>query len=230
MHPIVSECHYSRERSSSTWSDWRISITAHARLSDIGCCRSEDDLRPKVTLLAIFFLAASGVALADGAPSAVPNVTGSTVPAWVFYWVLGLASTAGAGLLLVIKLLWDRADKRSGLSEVERNQLDQLYYWHAQKDDDQIPLWYTPRSWVSLIQGLQRDHAAVRSLLTKIVEQHDGVNTDLRQQLRERLETHDRLHTKMLRLAVRVQQAVEALAGLPAPSIENEFNDHDEVN
>lgn len=175
-------------------------------------------------IIALIILLA-GVALAQGGPSAAPHVPGDTVPAWVFYWVLGLASAIGAGLLLVIKVLWDKADKTSGLSEDERNKLNQLYEWHSKVDDDQVPLWYTPRSWVAMIKTLQQDHAAVRGLLTRITEQHDGVNADLRAQLRERLELHDRLHEKMLRLAIRVQQAVEALAGLAPPAIEDALDD-----
>lgn len=173
----------------------------------------------------IAFLALTGAALAQGSPSPTPQVPGATVPSWVFYWVLGLASLFGAALLTVIKILWDKADKKSGLSEDERNKLNQLYQWHSRVDDDQVPLWYTPRSWVQLIQSLQQDHAAVKQLLARITEQHDTVNADLRQQLRERLEIHDRLHAKMLRLAIRVQQAVEALAGLETPSIENVLDD-----
>jgi hypothetical protein len=158
----------------------------------------------------------------------MPSVPGSTVPSWVFYWVLGLASFFGVALLTVIKILWDKTDRTSGLSEDERNKLNQLYTWHSKVDDDQVPLWYTPRSWVTLIRSLQQDHASVKGLLTRIVEQHDEVNSDLRQQLRERLERHDRLQAKTLRLAIRVQQAVEAIAGLERPAIEDELNDDDD--
>jgi len=180
----------------------------------------------RYTILFCALLLSSGdLALAQGSPSATPSVPGDTVPAWVFYWVLGLASSAGAALLLVIKILWDKATKTSALSETERNQLQQLYSWHDQKDADQVPLWYTPRSWVDLISALRQDHSAVKGLLTRLVEQHDGVTSDLRQQLRERLELHDRLHVKMLKLAVRVQQAVEALAGLSPPIIEDSLDD-----
>jgi hypothetical protein len=146
----------------------------------------------------------------------------------VFYWVLGLATFFGAVLLTIIKILWGEARKKSGLSEEERNKLNQLYTWHDKVDDDQIPLWYTPRSWVNLIKGLQGDHAAVKGLLTRIVEQSDGITADLREQLRERLELHDRQQAKMLKLAVRVQQAIEALAGLAPPSIESLLGDDDD--
>lgn len=166
--------------------------------------------------------------LAQSAPSPTPQPPGNTVPAWVFYWVLGLATFFGGALLTVIKILWERGNRVSGLSEDERNKLNQLFIWHNRVDDDQIPLWYTPRSWVNLIQGLQKDHASVKHLLTRIVEQNDGVTADLRQQLKARLETHDRLHVKMLKLAVRVQQAVEALAGLEPPSIEPDLDDGEE--
>lgn len=185
-------------------------------------------MKSKVTLIAASLLVCTSIAHAQGAPSVTPQVPDVSVPSWVFYWVLGLASAGGAGLMLVIKILWDKADKTSGLSEVERNQLHRLFDWHNQKDTDQVPLWYLPRSWLEHIQGLRNDHTAVKILLTRLVEQNDGINADLRQQIRERLELHDRLHTKMLKLAVRVQQAVEALAGLGPPSIETTL-DEDEV-
>ena len=183
----------------------------------------------KITILTIIsILALEGLALAQGTPSPTPSVPGDTVPTWVFYWVLGLGTFFGGILLLIIRILWSEARKKSALSEEERNQLHLLYEWHNQKDDDQVPLWYTPRSWVSLIRGLQADHASVKELLTRIVEQGDGINSDLRQQLRERLEQHDKQNSKMLKLAVRVQQAVEALAGLERPSIESAFEDDDD--
>jgi hypothetical protein len=145
----------------------------------------------------------------------------------VFYWVLGLATLFAATLLTIIKILWAEARKTSGLSEDERSKLNQLYTWHDKVDDDQVPLWYTPRSMVSLIKGLQGDHAAVKTLLTKIADQSDGITSDLREQLRERLEAHDRQQSKMLKLAVRVQQAIEALAGLAPPSIEPLLDDEE---
>lgn len=181
-----------------------------------------------VILLAV--LAAAGFAYAQGSPSATPQVPGNTVPTWVFYWVLGLASLFCGILLTIIKILWDKADKKSGLSEEERNRLNQLFEWHNKVDDDQVPLWYTPRSWVTLIQSLHQDHAAVKNLLAKIVEQNDQVNAELRQQVREGQARHDQLYAKMLRLAVRVQQAVEALAGLEAPRIEDALDDPQESN
>ena len=184
---------------------------------------------PAVILLSLVVMAA-GVAMADSGPSVSPQVTGTTVPAWVFYWVLGLSSAIGASLLLVIKILWDKSDRKSGLSEEERNRLNQLYEWHNKVDDDQVPLWYIPRAWINLIRGLQSEHAAVKDLLTRIAEQNDGVNSELRQQVREGQARHDRLYAKMLRLAVRVQQAVEALAGLETSSVEILLDAPDEDN
>lgn len=177
------------------------------------------------TLTIVLLLATAGVALAQGAPSVTPDVPGNTVPSWVFYWVLGLTSLFGGVLLTVIKILWGEARKKSALSEDERNKLNQLFDWHSKVDDDQIPLWYTPRSWVDMVRRLQNGHATVKDFLKKIVEQNDTTNSDLRQQLKERLELHDRQQAKMLKLAVRVQQAVEALAGLEPPSIEPDLDE-----
>ncbi len=179
------------------------------------------------TACSVVVLLVPAVVLAQGAPSAAPQVPGDTVPAWVFYWVLGLVSAGSVIWTLVTKMLWERGNNISGLSAEERNQLKLLFDWHNQRDEDQIPLWYTPRSWVILIKGLQNDHAAVRGLLTRIVEQGDGVNADLRQQLKDRLDMYDKQQSKMLKLAVRVQQAVEALAGLARPSIETTIDDDD---
>jgi hypothetical protein len=169
-----------------------------------------------------------GVVFAQGAPSATPDVPGSTVPAWVFYWVLGLVSVGSIIWAAVTKVLWDRGNKASTLNENERGWLRQLYHWHKPVDDDQIPLWYIPRSWLDLLQNLREDHAAFKPLLTRLVEQHDGINADLRAQIKERLELHDRQQTKMLKLAVRVQRAVETLAGLEKPEIESALGDTDE--
>jgi len=183
-------------------------------------------LKLLATTIAVI-LCFGSVVLAQGAPSVTPSVPADSVPTWVFYWVLGLASFFGAVLLLIIRILWSEARKKSCLSEDERNKLNQLFDWHSKVDDDQVPLWYTPRSWVELIRSLQQDHASVKGLLTRLTDQHDGVNADLRHQLRERLELHDRLQAKMLKLAVRVQQAVEALAGLEPPAIESDLDDGD---
>jgi hypothetical protein len=166
-----------------------------------------------------------GFVLAQGSPSVTPSVPGDTVPSWVFYWVLGLASAVGGILLLVIRILWDRGEKKSALNEEERGQLKQLYDWHNKVDDDQVPLWYTPRSLSSLTKELQQDYMDIKSLLTKIVEQGDNVTADLRRQLKERLELHDKQQNKMLKLALRVQQAIEALAGLEPPAVEDYLDD-----
>lgn len=164
-------------------------------------------------------------ALAQGSPSPVPQVPGDSVPAWVFYWVLGLSTTVGSALILAIKSLWERSDRTSGLSADERAQLKQLYDWHNRVDGDQVPLWYVPRSWIQLIDDLKEDQIEVKRLLTRVVEQNDGINADLRQQIRDRLLAHDVQQTKMLKLAMRVQQAIEALADLTPPAIESDLDD-----
>lgn len=178
-----------------------------------------------VVLVAISTLVTATASLAQGGPSPTPQVPGDTVPTWVFYWVLGLATAVGGVLLLIIKILWDRSDRVSGLSGEERAQLKQLYDWHNRVDENQVPIWYVPRAWVSLIDSLRSDQASVRTLLAKIVDQNDVVNADLREQLKERLRAHELQQTKMLKLAVRVQQAVEALAGLTPPAIEAALDD-----
>ena len=182
----------------------------------------------------------AGVAFADGPPSPAPQVPGNTVPAWVFYWVLGLGTAGAVIWSSVTKVLWDRGseaqkatvaakEKAGALSEEEKGWLRQLYHWHKAVDDDQVPLWYIPRSWLEHIKGLKADHAAVKGLLTKLVEWNEELIADLRIQLKESRGLQAQQQTKMLKLAVRVQRAVEALAGMEAPpAVETDLNDDDE--
>lgn len=195
-----------------------------------------------IRYVAPVILLVAGVALAQGSgPSSTPNVPGDTVPSWVFYWVLGLATFIGIVWSAVTKILWDRgnsaqdkaleAEKRaSGLSESERHHLKQLFDWHNRVDDDQVPLWYVPRSWLELVRRLHDDHAHVRKQLMEIARQNEEVIADLRAQLKESRGQQAQQQTKMLKLAVRVQRAVEALAGLKPPVIEDDLNDNDNDN
>lgn len=174
----------------------------------------------------LLLLVIAGFAFAQGGgPSPTPNVPGDTVPAWVFYWVLGIATFIGIVWSAVTKILWDRGNKVSALSEEERSHLKQLYDWHNQKDDDQVPLWYVPRSWLELVRRLHNDHADVRKILMEIARQNEEVIADLRAQLKESRGMQAHQQTKMLKLAVRVQRAVEALAGLQPPAIEGDLDD-----
>jgi hypothetical protein len=182
-------------------------------------------LRNSLRWLLFVFLILSDVAFAQGAPSPVPSVPGPTVPAWVFYWVLGITSAGTVIWMGVTKILWDRGNKSTMLSEDEKGWLRQLYHWHKPVDEDQVPLWYTPRSLIEYLQTHRDDHIAIKALLTKLVEQNDDINDDLRTQIKERLELYDRQQNKMLMLAVRVQRAVEALARLGAPDVESTLGD-----
>jgi len=191
----------------------------------------------------------AGVALAQGAPSATPNVPGNTVPAWVFYWVLGLVTAGTIVWTAITKILWDRGseaqkatvaakeatlvaqEKNSVLTEEEKGWLRQLYHWHKAVDDDQVPLWYIPRSWLEHIKSLKDDHAAVKSLLTKLVEWIEERIADLREQLKDSRGLQAQQNTKMLKLAVRVQRAVEAIAGMESPpAVETDLDDQEEVS
>jgi hypothetical protein len=158
-------------------------------------------------LVILALLLMTGVALAQGSgPSPTPSVPTDTVPTWIFYWVLGIATFIAVIWAGVTKILWERGNKVSALSENERNQLQQLYTWHDKRDDDQIPLWYVPRSWLALVERLHDDHANVRKLLTDISRQNQEVIADLRAQLKESRGMQAQQQTKMLKLAVRVQR------------------------
>lgn len=182
-------------------------------------------LRFAFLLLLVF---TTGIAFAQGSPSATPQVPGTTVPSWVFYWVLGLSSAVGGALLLVIKILWDRGNRVSALSDTERGQLQQIYDLAAQKDADQIPLWYVPRKWFDQVSSLQTAQDEVRTILAEMSRQNAELIADLREQLRESRGQQAQQQTKMLKLAVRVQRCVEALAGLQTPEIEDVLGDEED--
>lgn len=178
-------------------------------------------------MFSLLLLLAGATAAEAAGLSATPNVPGNTVPSWVFIWVIGIVSAVAIVWAAITKILWDRGNQVSALSEQERNQLQQLYDWHNQRDDDQVPLWYVPRSWLALIRSLQRDHADVKSFLSEISRQNEEVIADLRKQLQESRGHQAQQHIKMLKLAVRVQRAVEALAGLQPPDIEGDLDDEE---
>lgn len=163
--------------------------------------------------------------VASAQPSVAPNVKGETVPTWVFYWVLGIGTIVLGGAGLIIRHLYA---KSSVLTEEERKWLQDVHSVVDVKDANQIPLVYSPRSLISEFQKIEGNLKEVLRLVDRLVEQGDGTVIDLREQLRARLELHDKQQNRMLRLAVRVQRAVEALAGLSAPDIEDEFDDDEE--
>ena len=193
-----------------------------------------------LTLLA--FLLTTGIVFAQGAPSTTPAVPGATVPTWVFYWVLGLSSAGGGVLLLIIKILWDRGSKAqeqtlaaqqraSVLTDEEKGWLRQLYHLTKPVDENQVPLIYTPRTWLEHIKGLKADHSSVKGLLTKLVEWNEELISDLRAQLKESRGLQAQQQTKMLKLAVRVQRAVEALASMKSPpAVEMDLDDEERTS
>ena len=196
---------------------------------------------PSIRLLPFALILLVGVAFAQGA-TPIPKVPDLTVPAWVFYWVLGLVSVGAVIWSGVTKILWDRGSeaqkatlaaqqRASVLTDEEKGWLRQLYHLSKPVDENQIPLIYTPRSWLEHIQGLKSDHASVKGLLTKLVEWNEELISDLREQLKESRGLQAQQQTKMLKLAVRVQRAVEALAGMEAaPAVEEDLDDDKEVS
>jgi hypothetical protein len=82
---------------------------------------------------------------------------GELVPAWIFYWLLGIGSVVCGGLLAGLKVLWNKlnAEDTPGLTETERTQLRDLHELHSVKDEDGVPRWYMPRQLLGTIQSLQ---------------------------------------------------------------------------
>lgn len=182
------------------------------------CGREEHHLLRLITVVSALFVSItiSGVAFAQGA-TVTPSVPGDTVPTWVFYWVLGLSTFVGSALLLVIKTLWAESRKTSILTEDERTWLREL---HQGRSD-------VPKAWSAHFDELEERLKHCHAILQQLVSLIEKDKVDLQQQLKDRLDLHDRQQSKMLRLAVRVQRAVEALAGLAPPDIESDLGDDD---
>jgi len=142
---------------------------------------------------------------------------------------LGVIILIGGIWTAITKALWTRAveaeNRRSGLTEEEKTWVRELHTWHKAFDESQVPIWYVPRSWNGLLKQLETDHDTMLGLLKKLVEQNELVIADLRDQIRECRGEQSQQQIKMLKLAVRVQRAVEALAGLKPPEIENDLSD-----
>lgn len=183
-----------------------------------------------IPILVLIFLATATVAAGDG-PSATPKPPAS-VPQWVFYWVLGLVSFFGSVGLLVIKLLWDWGKdghaQAGALTPEEKVSLAEIHAVLSLKDANQTPLVYVPRQLVKELADLAEEAEKIRVQMQRLADQHDMTVTHLRSEVNALRASHDHLQERMLRLAVRVQRAVEALAGLEAPEIEDEFNANEE--
>lgn len=171
---------------------------------------------PSLLVLAVALVCISAsVAFADPTPSVNPSAPGSTVPTWVFYWVLGIVTAGSAAWAGVTKVLWERGNKKSVLSEEERTWLRELHNMRSE----------VPKVWTDLFDEIEEALKRGETTLQQLVALVEGDKADLQRQLKERLELHDRQQAKMLKLAVRVQRAVEALAGLQAPEIEEDLDD-----
>lgn len=186
-------------------------------------------MRRVIPLALILILAVATTVAADG-PSATPKAP-ATVPQWVFYWVLGLASAVGAVGLLVIKLLWDWGKEghaqAGALTPDEKNALAEMHSVLSLKDVNQTPLVYVPRQLVKELADLADEAEKIRVETQRLARQQDQTVVDLRDEVSDLRRAYDKLQNRMLRLAVRVQRAVEALAGLEAPEIESELDDID---
>lgn len=172
----------------------------------------------------LLVLVVAGVAFAEGA-----TPTGDTVPSWVFNLASGIASVVILALVAACLALWSKLSKKSALTGEQATQLKDLHEWHDNRDDDGVLKWMVPRVWVELLHQLIQGQKVLTDMIRRLVDQNDGITDDLRQQLKDRLSLHDKQQNKMLKVALRVQRAVEALAGLETPEIEDDLVDDEET-
>jgi hypothetical protein len=132
-----------------------------------------------------------------------PYQAGDMMPTSMFYWLVGIAGTLGGGLVATIKILWGRLNKPP----------DGCIF---NKDAE---------------ASLQTFSASMKKLQTTYKETADRWNTErteLRGELAQWQNRYFRQQTKMEKLAVRVQRAVEAVAGLETPEVESDLDDVDQ--
>ena len=152
-------------------------------------------------LMAFAFIALVGHAVGqDGPPqmngsgySSPRGPSGETMPAWIFYWLLGLGSAICGSLITALKVLWNKlqaAPVPAGLTDEQETLLTAL---KLATDD--------------LVQ----------------VTKHDLAESKVR--LGEQTARNERQQDKMLKLAVRSQRAIEAVANLTSSEIEEEIDD-----
>jgi hypothetical protein len=185
----------------------------------------------KSLLLSVGLVAAlSGPALAQDGPE-IPNpITmgkgpkdGERVPAWIFYWLLGIGTAVTLGLLAALKVLWAKVDEAEipGLTEDERVMLKGLHDLVGTKNEDGVPRIYTPRTLpaeiarlTELAQGaidklekmgdakedrtvmrtaFESEKAQMRELYTGEIK---GLQTQLHQEQKERREETQQLWNK----------------------------------
>jgi hypothetical protein len=181
-------------------------------------------------LAVILLMLFSSVALGQpGPPTSSAPTPDPTIPTWVFQLCSAIASTVILALVAVVIAMWHRLGKKSALTEVQVGQLKDLHEWHDQRDADGVLKWMLPRTFLDLLNQVVTGQQALTDLVRRLVEQNDGITADLRQQLADRLSLHDKQQNKMLKVALRVQRAVEALAGLEAPEIEEDLGDEPEA-
>ena len=98
----------------------------------------------------------------DAAPSHIDQLTGGhgpqdtdLVPAWLFYWLLGIGAAVVLGLVAGLKVLWSSLNSKlenihGGLTTEQTAQLKELRDSHlgdGSKDADGVLRWYVPRVW-----------------------------------------------------------------------------------
>ena len=119
---------------------------------------------PVIALICLFVL---GVAVTvvlgqETSPTHIDKLTGGhgpkdneLVPAWLFYWLLGIGAAVITGMVAAMRVLWTSLTGKlehigGGLSVEQVAQLKELRDAHlgeGSKDVDGIHRWYVPRAW-----------------------------------------------------------------------------------
>lgn len=160
-------------------------------------------------LITVILTALALVASADTGTAAATQSQQATIPQWLFTWVMALGTAAGGILLTVIKILWSESRKSTGLSPKQDEMLKEVHRAVGE----------VPKTWAEVFDEITETQRESKLMLSRIIELCEGDRAQLQAQIQDRLRMHDELQDRMVRLALRVQRAVEALAGLKEPDI-----------
>lgn len=144
----------------------------------------------------------AGIALAQGQPpqqqQPPPYNPGDTMPASMFYWLVGVVGALLTAMATALKVLWNRLS--------------------VPPDNEGIET-----SLATLATGIETLGKGFQETETRWSTER----AELRAEIDRWQERYFRQQTKMEKLAVRTQRAVEAVAGLEVPEVESDLDDVD---